>query len=466
MKKLISFLIFCSFLQIAFAQGTYTETQRKKDKAKLDSICKKSPNSCIYYSDVIGGNSVFRKFAPRTINRTQKICFNKKFEYISTTDGKRFNGCLYVNTISGYVAQFTANDENSCDGMSNPQPGFEMIISSKIGESYIFRIDNRGKKTFIAQMPMETVRYGGETNFRIKNVNSISSDFREPFTNQNLPTLGYYINGVSASSVKYLFGPYYAEIIPLKDYFGAFGLGYYTDGMGNTFISLAVESIDQFVKVVKITDVNECFDASRFKDESAEAIETSENNIKEREKELGEKEKNIGDCTTAQDLIDHKRKIIEAEEQFNSYVKNGGNLNSKEGLRLATKAQNVTDQVITHRLETEIKICKTENALENAIKEYSAVNNQNTLRAKIECYKKAESSLKTLESQLKRIDSQQGTNYANAAREKNILYLKTMKDINLDCNFKKGQLQSNPMNPGAQELGQKLREMLKKNKRK
>lgn len=465
MKKLISFLIFCNFLQIAFAQGTYTEAQRKKDKAKLDSICKKSPNSCIYYSDMIGGNSVFRKFAPKNINRTQKICFNKKFEYISIIDGKTNRGCFYVNTISGYVAQFTANDENNCDGMNHPQPGFEMIISSKIGESYTFRIDNRGKKTFIAQMPMEKFRYGGETNFRIKNANSISSDFREPFTNQNLPTLGYYINGISASSVKYLFGPYYAEIIPLKDYFGAFGLGYYTDGMGNTFISLAVESIDQFIKVVKITDVNECFDASRFKDESEEAIQTSENNIKDREKELGDQERNIGDCTTAQDLIDHKRKIIEAEEQFNSYIKNGGNPTSNEGLKLATMSQNVTEQVITHRLETEIKICETENALENAIKESSGVNNQNTLRAKIECYKKAQSSLKTLEAQLNRIDSQQGNNYAIAAREKNLLFLKTIKDINLDCNFKKGILQDNPMNPGAQEVGQKLREMLKKNKR-
>lgn len=466
MKKLISFLIFCSFLQITFGQGTYTEAQRKKDKAKLDSICKKSPNSCIYYSDMIGAKSVFRKFAPRNINRTQKICFNKKFEYISTVDSKTYRGCFFINTISGHVAQFTANDQNSCDGMNNPQPGFEMIISSKIGESYTFRIDNRGKKTFIAQMPMENVRYGGETNFRIKNVNSILSDFREPFTNQNLPTLGYYINGLSASSVKYLFGPYYAETIPLKDYFGAFGLGYYTDGMGNTFISLAVESIDQFVKVVKISDFNECFDANRFKDESTEAIEISEKNLKEREKELNNQERNIGDCTTSQDLIDHKRQIIEAEEKFNAYIKSGGNLGSKEGLRLATKAQNITDQVLTHRLETEIKICETENALENAIKEYSAVNNQNTLRAKIECYKKAQSSLKALESQLKRIDSQQGTNYANAAREKNLLYFKTMKDINLDCNFKKGQLQSNPLTPGAQEMGQKLREMLKKNKRK
>ena len=181
---------------------------------------------------------------------------------------------------------------------------------------------------------------------------------------------------------------------------------------------------------------------------------------------MGDQEKFIGDCPSSGDLIEHKRQIINAEKHYTSFLKAGGNANGKEGLRLGTMAQNVTDEVISHRLEIETKICNTEKALQDAGKEYSAVNNQNTLRAKISCYQKAETDLNTLKSELLDIDSKQGTNYANAAREKNLLFLKRMKDINLDCNFKKGQLQSNPMEAGAEEMRKKLQEMVGKHKRK
>lgn len=463
MKNLTALLILIFSFQIGFSQVTYTEAQRKKDKAKFDSICRKSPNSCIYYGDVIGVNSVFRKFSPRNINKTQKICFNKKFEYISTIDGKTKTGCFYVNTTTGYVALFNTNEQISCNGMNNPQPGFDMIIISKIGESLTFRINNRGEKSFISQKPMEDVPYGGVTNFVIKNVNSLLSDFREPFTNQNLPTLPYFINGIRASSAKYLFGPYFAETIPLKDYFGAFGLGYYTDGMGNTFISLAVESTDQFVKVVKITDVNECFDGSKFKDATEESVAINEQSINDRKKSL-ENQVNSGNsknCDASRLLIQHKRKILEYESAYNNYIKSGGNAMSKEGLKLGAKAQDVINQVITHRLESEEKICDLEYSLW-LIENQNSSSNKNTINQKMACHKTAIAELKNLEKELSLIDTKLGTNYAKAASEKNVLYFQKMRTINLDCNFKKGKLQENPMNKGASEIGDKLKEMIKR----
>jgi len=463
MKNL--FILFLTLLscQFIFSQGTYTEAQRKKDKAKLDSICRKSPNSCIYYSDVIGVNSVFRKFAPRNINRTQKICFNKKFEYISTVDGKTNRGCFYINTITGYVAQFSTNDNNSCAGMNNPQPGFDMIISSKIGESFTFRINNRGEKSFIAQMPIENVPYGGATNFVVKNVNSLLSDFREPFTNQNLPTLPYFIDGITTSSAKYLFGPYHAQRIPLKDYIGAFGLGYYTDGMGNTFISLAVESIDQFVKVLKITDVTECFDGSKFKDGMEESVAINEQSISERKKGL-ENETNSGNnknCEASKLLLQHERQILEYESAYNSYLKGGGNPMSKEGLKIGAKAQDVINQVITHRLKSEERICDLEYSLWLIANQNSSAN-KITINQKMACHKKAIDELNNLKTELSLIDTKAGTNYAKAGSEKNVLYFQKMRSINLDCNFKKGQLQSNPMDKGAKEIGDLLKEMMKR----
>ncbi|SFB68428.1 hypothetical protein [Kaistella jeonii] len=464
MKSFLTLLFAIIFVQFTFGQGTYTESQRKKDKAKLDSICKKSPNSCLNYAEVIGVNSVFRKYAPRKINKTQKICFNKKFEYISTIDGKTTRGCFYINTITGYVALFNTDDRNTCLGMTNPVPGFDMIIASKIGESLTFRINSRGEKFVYSQKPLENIRYGGSINFVVKNVNSLLSNFREPFTNQNLPTLPYFIEGITASSAKYLFGPYYAQRIPLKDYFGVFGLGYYTDGMGNTFISLAVESIDQFIKVVKITDVNECFDGSKFKNGDEENIATNEQSINDRKKGLENEAENASgnSCNAAKTLNLHKTQVLNTELIYNNYVKGGGNPMSKEGLKLGSKAQDVRNEVIKHRLETELKICQTEKNIQTAPSRNSTAGQLSTYQKKLACYNDAVNDLSNLEASLKDIDARQGSNYGKALAEKNVLYFQKMRDINLDCNFKKGKLQENPMNKGANEIGDKLREILKR----
>ena len=113
MKTLLSFLTTMFFLQITFAQGPYTEAQRRKDQAKLDSICRRSPTNCSFYGELIGANSVFKNHVPRRIERNRKICFDKKFQYYSNSYGKVMRGCFYINTKDGYVAQFMSRGEES-----------------------------------------------------------------------------------------------------------------------------------------------------------------------------------------------------------------------------------------------------------------------------------------------------------------------------------------------------------------
>lgn len=464
--KTIAIFIFTFFLlQITLAQGTYTEEQRQKDKAKLDSICRKSPSTCLYYSDIIGINSVFKNHTPRRLERNQKICFDKKFQYFATKNGKSLRGCFYMNTRTGYVAQFMSHINESCDGLANPQTGFELMITSKVRESFIFRISKRGERTFSAQMPMEGVPYGGSTNFVLKNPIALASDFREPFTNQNLPTVPYVIEGISESSSKYLFGAYHAPRIPLKDYAGAFGTGYYADSLGNTFICLAVESENNFVKIEKITDVNECFDGSSFKDENQDNIQTSEELIKEKEKDLDyqdnlEYNKN---CEAGAALVLHKRQILEKEKNYTDFIKAGGNPNGKDGLRIGAAAQDVIDQVITHRLETEKKICAQDYSIYVASKEYNGEKNKERAQNKKQCLSAAVRQLDDLQKYLEAINVRNGTNFAKAVREKNLLYLNKMKEIDTSCNLDKaGNIKKNPLENGAKNMGEQLKEIIKR----
>ncbi|MCI3936996.1 hypothetical protein MQX03_07280 [Chryseobacterium aahli] len=465
MKTIFTFFITFLMLQIFVAQGTYTEEQRRRDQTKLDSICKKSPNSCLYYDDAIGPKSVFRNHAPRKINRTQKICFDKKLEYMATINGKTKRGCYYMNSVTGYVAQFLTNLNESCNGMNNPQPGFEMMITSKVGESFTFKINKRGERTFYAEMPPEGVPYGMSTNFVLKNPRALSLDYREPFTNLNLPTLGYVIEGIGESSTKYLFGVYHAQRIPLKDYVGAFGTGYYKDGMGNTFICLAVESENNFVKIEKITDVTECFDGSLFKDGVEEALQSNEETIREREKDLDYQDNleygKTCEATTA--LVQHKRQVLNKEKSYHNFIKSGGNPNSKDGLRLGAMAQDVTDQVVTHRLETEKRICAAEYSIQVASREYNGAKAKERASKKIACYSIAVKQLDELQKSLTAINVRHGSNYAKALAEKNMLYLSKMRSIDTNCNQDKaGNTKKNPMEDGAKQLGEQLKEMIKR----
>ncbi len=467
MKNL--FIIFLTLLscEFAFSQGNYTEAQRKKDKAKLDSICKKSPNSCIYYSDLIGVKSIFRNHTPRRIVRNSRICFNKKFEYTVTRNGKTDLRCYYINTRDGYVAQFLDEGNESCRGMEKPQPGFNMMITSKVGESFTFQIDNRGQKTFTAQMPIENVPYGGSTNFVIKYPTALTSPHRDLFTNENLPTLPYLIEGISESSSKFLFGPYLAERIPLKDYIGAFGTGYYADGIKSTFICLAVESPNNFVKITKITDVNECFDGSEFKDEAVRNIYLNGQILEEKDENLRTKEEEINatDCDAKLHLVKYEREVLKKEMTYKKYLENGGNSQSKEGLRLGTMAQDVLDQVIIHRYETQVKICEQKYTIQISANQSNGAQIKEKALKKIQCYNLAVNQLNELETILEEIGTRNRNNYPMALYEKNKAYQARMKDINLDCNMTKaGNTKVNPFDNGSKILRDQIMEKLKRKK--
>jgi hypothetical protein len=461
--KNVLFIFIVFLMQISFAQGIYTEAQRKKDKSKLDSICRRSPSACLYFGDVIGINSIFRKLTPKKIDQNSTICFNKKFHYMATNHGKTMRGCFFINTNLGYVAMFMSNLDESCNGMRDPKLGFDMMIISKVGESFIYRINKRGKKTFMAQMPPENVDYGRPTNFVLKNPNALTLTYREPFTSENLPTLPYVIEGSSNSGLRYLFGGYHAQRIPLKDYIGAFGVGYYKDGMNNTFICLATESENQFVKIEKMEDVNECFDGRGFGDEMAGLIADNDASISEKEKRLQKQADSEGDknCEAVAALIQHERQILTKEKILNDFVKNGGNINSKQGLKLASAAGDVIDQVIKHRLETEKGICSQQYSMLMNDKENNKKLKERAQK-KLDCYKIAVNKYNDLQKELEKIDAKNGNNYTKAVSEKNMLYLKRMKDIDSDCNQdRNGNIKDNPMDEGAKKLRAQLQEMIK-----
>lgn len=439
MKILFSFLLGLIFLGELSAQ-TYTPEDRRRDSIKLDSLCRRAPGKCLLYGDMIGPNSVFRNHSSKRITPNGTTCFDKKFHYYANVNGNEVRGCFYVNTADGYVAQFMSHIDESCEGMSNPQPGFDMMIVSKVGESFLYRIDQRGNRRFSGQMPPDGVVYGAQTTFVLRDPNAIDQDYRELFTDQNLPTLPYIIEGSSSSALRYLFGLYQGNRIRLQNYLGAFGTGYYQDESGNTFMCLASEAPNSYVRIDRIEDVAECFDGSGFSDEMEAVREANNEIIADREEDLEYRTQagNVDGCEARDLLLEHEKRMLEKEKRANELLNNGANLNSTASQKIILESGDPVNEVIKHKLELQIRICELEYSnyiLENEYDNRSqSIQNNNT---RIGCLNSSIGQLNDLETQMNTIGNQNQNNPGLALGKKSTLYLTGLQSINLNCNVDK-----------------------------
>lgn len=435
MKFLFCFLLGLILLGELSAQ-TYTPTQRRQDSLRLDSLCQRQPNNCMLFGDMIGSNSVFRNHVPKIITANATICFDKKFHYYANVNGNEVRGCYYVNTTDGYVAQYLSHIDESCNGMDNPQPGFDMMIVSKVGESFLYRIDQRGNRTFTAQMPLDGVVFGGQTTFVLNNPDAIDQDYRELFTDQNLPTLPYRIEGSSSSSLRYLFGLYQGNRIRLQGYLGAFGTGYYKDESGNTFLCLASEAPDNYIRIDRIEDVAECFDGSSFSDEMEEIREANNQIIADKEEDIAYRSQsgNVDDCEARDLLLEHEKRMLDKEKRANELLNNGANLNTVESQRIISDSGDPMNLVIKDILELQIRICGLENSnyrIQNEPGFGGSIQNNNV---EIGCLNTAITNLRNLEGQMNVIGNQNQNSPGVALGKKSTLYFQTMSTINANCN--------------------------------
>jgi hypothetical protein len=429
MKFLLTILL-GTFAVVSFAQGTYTQAQRRKDSLLLDSLGN--------FWDLRGPNRVFANLQPKPLLPVSDICFNKKITYYTNVNGNTRTGCFYINTKDGYVAMFYNNYEESCKGINSFEPGYDMVIVASSGSSIHYRMDKRGKKTYFTEPPLITdIDRSNPTEFIYKNPN-YTGFYREPFTDQHLPTVPYVINGSPASSTRYLFGPSFPRTIKLKNYLGAFGLGYFDETGGSTYICLAMEAPNLYVRVDKIEDVAECFDGSQFnKNERQEREQEFEKKLAKDRQRIEASEKTLENagstCATdvQKEILKHKKLILEKEAKLEAYMKTGKSITDPrniEGQKILASAGDAKDKVILKRLEYEQQVCNVDYSIKISKKNYPR-NSIAKLEARKECLFNTVEKLKKLEMEMTEIDRSKGYNYAKAIQEKNMLYFRGLQGI-------------------------------------
>lgn len=440
MKSVYLVLFGLIFLGELTAQH-YTPEDRRRDSIKLDSICRIAPADCGLYSDLIGPNSVFRKVEEKEIKPKETSCFDKLIHYSGEVNGTQTEGCFYVNTQDGFVARVTNDSGESCGNVQDFRPGYIMEIHSMMGDSFLYQVDRRGNKTFTAISGNPNMNYGGTTYFEVTNLHNLENDIYELVSDMNFPTLQYKITETHQPSIYYIFSTEFKPKMPLHDYLGMFGVGYYKGEYGNTNLSLVLDSDAQnVVRVDKILDVAVCFDGSSFEDQIQNTI--VENNElmdkKEEELEIRSQSGNVDDCEARDLLLEHEKRMLDREKRANELLNNGANLNSVSSQKIILESGDPVNQVIKHKLELQIRICELEYSnyiLENEYDNRNqSIQNNNT---RIGCLNSSIGKLNDLETQMNAITNQNQNNPGIALGKNSTLYFQAMGSININCNVDK-----------------------------
>lgn len=429
MKRLFYILVvFFGTIQIINAQR-YSEIQRKKDSLRLDSLCKKNPSQCSMFGELVGVNSIFRNLEKTELKPKETSCFNKKIHYKGIVNHKPVEGCYYLNTDNGLMAKFT-NRNVSCSDLTEFHPNYQLEMYSMMGDAFLYSINEKGFKYF-SVVPAEKP-VGSNTTFIVKDKRSLENHVYTKLSDHQFPTLKYSVQESSVGATYSLFAPVFESVIPVHDYLGAFGTGYYKNQYGNTIISLLMDSDpENYIEIEKIVDVAECFDGSSFESQ-VEVATNEETQIITRQQNTVEKQmrdtENIP-CPARNELLALKKEMLRKEQKAINTLKSTSGGYTPTQMENFAKGNDVIDQATKHKLEAEVKICQLEYSnRQNVSAEYKAKN-----IIKINCLRNSIAQLNGLITELNDIDNGSSRNLSQKMIEKNRLYITRMETIDLGC---------------------------------
>lgn len=430
MKKYIFLFLLFGVFSLMNAQRK-TPEQERLERKRLDSLCRKNPSICAAYSMLVGPHSVFQQLNEQKLKPKERHCYDKKINYRGLVNNRPVKGCYYVNTHDGLIAKRDDNF-NSCRSLNDFQPGYVMSQFSMLGDGFVYEIDRRGNKKFRVVPVMEDWEEARNTTFEISDYTAYNNSEEEKLTDQNLPTNVYKILESSEGSQNYLFTPYRAEKIPVYDYLGMFGTGYYKDFAGNTIICLLKHTNPQnYIRIEKITEVNECFDGSEFTDQVEEAVNT-EREISNRNREnLDNRARNVGsNCPARSQLIALERKMQDQSDRAVSIATSGAKITQADILALSQGAS-VVDEVDKNILTLKVKICDLTESLSSPSVSAEA---KAKYSAEIDCINVSISKLNNLKVELQAVTAESPRMKGKAVAEQNRIYFTRINEIDLGCN--------------------------------
>lgn len=411
------FLLLCFFTQLNFAHA-------QRDTTRRDTSWSRSPHRpfllSIMQAPVLEGGATAVTIVPR-----ERICFDKIFKLKTQTSMGSAEGCLFINTQKGLMANtpIKRGAAPPCD-LNISRPEFGLVLIGLKGNTYNYF--NAKKKDRLEHW----VTTSNSENYQYQFISSAESI---PLTRRAESKL--FVGGkVKAWAYKaegrpetwWLFGKTEPERILMtpKKFLGSYAVGYqYTDK--GLFIIMQVTAPGYSAEVTEIQDMDICFDPSPFKVfEDEQYTRGMESIVREREK-LQKKESKIesGSCASQERRSINYQKEALQRRQENLERSRQGHTQQNAATQQA-QAQTVInyDEVIQISIyETEINICKQQERLSRQTDaNYQQSSSYRRQQEKLTCLNNQLARQKATQQQMLRVNTQfpnqPGKQYAEKAK--------------------------------------------------
>ena len=356
-------------------------------------------------ADVLEGRSM-----PETISPTgQKICFDKLMKVKSVTGRGTGVTCVYLDTRTGIIGYtpLKPGTDAACD-IKQDDPNFVFSVIGLKGNVYNYR--NNKKKNIIehwvqtsnsATYQYEFVSTGGNAPLRKKAE-------RRDYCDGKIKAQLYKVDGKPTEW--HLFGKQLPDEVLMqpKKFLGSMAVGYHYSDKG-LFIIMQMTGAGIDSKILSLEEVNVCFDPSRFKVFEDEQEQKMRQSIqREREKiarEEGKPEQSPACQSKKTVLLNHQKQSLNRQEENMQQARIGNSMQNIRTQQAQANLMNYDDAIQTLIYETELKLCRAEQRL-NEMGEQTPASSRQKQQEKISCLNRQLVTQRSTQQTFQRINTQ------------------------------------------------------------
>jgi len=354
----------------------------------------------------------------------QRLCFDSRIDVEQLYGGQRVEQSLFLNTTDGYVG-FALPGENGTaarDAISPELPDFSLMVFGYQGN--VYRYFNRKNKQSVIEHWVSTA------NTDVHKYQMTDPLTTAPISRKNVTKT--FCNGMAVamayklpdlSTVWYVYGDRYPEVLHVQKFFGGFGVGVIRCDEG-TFILMEMQAGNNRTTILEIKQSLTCFNPAGFKMEEAEFITKRRRELDIERDKIERQAMQAARATTCQSqrmaIVNFNRSELQKQEQNLNNITHG---NTYQDLATQKAYVSMMDPLTTVEvgiLDAELSMCNAQEILNHGP---SASATQ-----KLSCATITRSNMVALKAQMIAVDTQYATQPGMAMSKKSQLLLQALRN--------------------------------------
>lgn len=378
----------------------------------------------IFEADVLTGRSEMRTIVPR-----ERICFDKIIKVKQVTSRGPSEACLFINTRTGLIGHSAIKPGaiGVCD-IKPDREDFNLFVMGLAGNTYHYfnvkKKDNIEHHMATMNSQQHTFQFTSTGNNAVLQ----KKTERRSYCNDKVKAWAYRVDG--RSETWFLFGKQFPDQVLMtpKKFLGNYGVGYIHSDKG-LFIIMQLEAASLDSKIIEIQDMDVCFDASGFAVFEEELITKATSSIQRKREKISRdltRLKPDDPCTPIKrSSLQYEQQALDRQEE-NLRRSMQGHLGQSVPTQQARAdaMHNYDDQIELLILDTQHKICKTQDQLARQTRNESS---QQRYQQKLNCLNEALSAQMSTREQMKQVDRTYQGQPGKIVEQKSRMFLRGIK---------------------------------------